>query len=122
MQLHIQAANFSLTDAIAAHTEGRLSRALDQYARRIDRVVVMLRDLNGPKGGVDKQVDITIRTHRGGIVVIKEIQSDLYLAISHAADRVKTAVGRLTGRRLERRRSGRHNKTVGPDTGVGPHD
>jgi putative sigma-54 modulation protein len=120
MQLHIQAANFSLTESITAHTEGHLAHALDQYARRIDRVVVMLRDLNGLKGGLDKEVDITIRTHRGGIVVIKEIQSDLYLAISHAADRVKTAVGRLTGRRLERRRSVRHNKANGLDTGVGP--
>ena len=75
MQLHIQAANFSLTKSIAAHAEGRLSHALDQYARLVDRVVVMLRDLNGPKGGIDKEVDITIRTHRGGIVVVKETQS-----------------------------------------------
>ena len=107
MQLHVQAANFSLTEAIAAHAQLRLSNALDQHARLIDRVVVMLRDLNGPKGGLDMEVDVTVRTHRGGIVVIKEIQSDLYTAISHAADRVKNAVGRLAGKRLERRRQRR---------------
>ena len=100
MQIDIQARNFALTDALRSHTERRLGFALSTRDNHIQRVLVRLSDINGPRGGADKCCHIHVALARLPDVVIEDTEADLYAAIDRAADRA----GRTLGRRLVRRR------------------
>lgn len=105
MRLQIRSSPFSLTPALQARVQRRLQFALSRFQAGIGRVTVRLRDLNGPRGGLDKQCSIEARLLRRRKCVVEETGSDLYVAIDRAADRLGrqiarnrvTAWGRLQG-------------------------
>ena len=98
MQLHIKGQNLFLAPAVIERTKRRLGFALSRFADRIDRVTVRLADLNGPRGGVDKQCRIVVRLRSGGEVVIEDTATDLETALDRGADRVQRAVARALAR------------------------
>lgn len=100
MQIDIQARSFSLTEALREHVTRRLSFALSTSDEHIQRVLVRLSDINGPRGGEDKQCHIQIVLAHQPDVVIEDIETNMYRAIDRAADRA----GRTLGRRLSRQR------------------
>ena len=100
MQIDIQARNFSLTDALRSHAERRLRFALTCCDDHIQRVVVRLSDINGPRGGADKRCHLQVVLAGLPDVVIEDTEADLYVAIDRATDRA----GRTVGRRLARQR------------------
>ena len=100
MQIDIQARNFPLTDSISGHIKRRLGFALSTRDDHIQRVIVRLFDINGPRGGADKCCHIQVVLTHLTDVVIKDTEADLYAAIDRAADRA----GRTTARRLARQR------------------
>ena len=100
MQLDIQARNFQLTKALRGHVERRLGFALSTRNDHIQRVLVRLSDINGPRGGADKCCHIQVVLPHLPDVVIEDTEADLYAAIDRAADRA----GRTVGRRLARQR------------------
>ena len=53
MQIDIQARDFSLTQALRNHIKRRLGFALSAWNNRIQRILVRLSDINGPRGGND---------------------------------------------------------------------
>lgn len=105
MQMNVHAVGLSLTPALSQHAQERFLHALNQHDSRVAAVNVTLRDINGPRGGFDKEVDVTVRLVRGAVMVFKEIHTDMYAAISAAAERVKNTVGRRLARMKERRKS-----------------
>ncbi len=100
MQINIQARDFPLTSALSGHIERRLGFALSTRDEHIQRVVVRLSDINGPRGGPDKCCHIQVVLTHLPDVVIKDTEANLYAAIDRAADRA----GRTIGRRLARQR------------------
>ena len=100
MQIDIQARNFSLTDALRSHAERRLRLALTCCDDHIQRVVMRLSDINGPRGGADKRCHLQVVLAGLPDVVIEDTEADLYVAIDRATDRG----GRTVGRRLARQR------------------
>ena len=101
MQLDIQALNFPLTSALRDHIERRLAFALSIRDEHIQRVVVRLSDVNGPKGGEDKCCHIQVVLPKLADVVIEDTELDMYVAIDRATDRA----GRTVGRRVDRFRN-----------------
>jgi len=100
MQFDIQTRSFEMTEAIRSHSRRRLRFALSSYDDRIQRVVVRLSDINGPRGGADKRCHLQLVLPGLPDVVVEDIEADLYLAIDRAADRA----GRTLRRRLARQR------------------
>lgn len=98
MQLHIKGQNLFLAPAVIVRIERRLRFALSRFADRVDRVTVRLADLNGPRGGVDKQCRIIVKVRAAGEVVIEDAASDVETAIDRGADRVQRAVARTLAR------------------------
>ena len=86
------------TQAIVEHVESRLQAAVGRFADRVAHVRVRLEDVNGPRGGADKQCTLDIALVRGGHLIIRELREDLYAAISVAADRAKSVVSRRLAR------------------------
>lgn len=98
MQIDIQARDFSLTDALRSHAERRLRFALTRCDNRIQRIVMRLSDINGPRGGADKRCHLQVVLAGLPDVVIEDIEADLYVAIDRAADRA----GRTLVRKIDR--------------------
>ena len=55
MKFGIQGRHIELTAALLAHVERRLRFALSRFGQKIRLAAVQLADLNGPRGGLDKQ-------------------------------------------------------------------
>ena len=105
MEIPIHARGFALTTAIETHLQRQLRFALDHLDDRVRRVFVRLSDINGRRGGIDKRCQVQVTLAGSGDVVIEDVQTDLYLAVSRAVERARAArhAGRL---RLDRRRAG----------------
>src|SRR5690242_8539596 len=76
MRITIQANGFTMTHALRAYTEQRLASALGWARTRMQRLVVQLSDINGPRGGVDKRCKIQVQLGGGRAVVIEDTEAD----------------------------------------------
>ena len=100
MELEIRRQDAHLDEAMREFVERRIAFALRPFEQQVTRVNVNLNDVNGPRGGVDKQCRILVSLRRGPTVRIEDLDVDLASAVGRAADRVGTAVSR----RIERKR------------------
>ena len=108
MQTDIQARGFSMTEALQNHIRNRLGFTFLHASRRVNRVRVRLSDLNGPRGGVDNYclVDITLKGLP--VLIVEDVQSDMYTAI----DRAIGCAARTVKRRLAQQGSRRHQQAA----------
>jgi putative sigma-54 modulation protein len=106
MRIDIQTSGFKLTGGLREHTERRLQFALSWAVHDVRKVVVRLSDINGPRGGNDKRCYIQIPIPGRPDVVIEDTESDLYVAIDRAVERIERSVAR----RLERQREHPHGR------------
>jgi len=100
MQIDIQARNFSLTNALREYIQRRLGFSLSTRDEHIQRIMVRLSDINGPRGGRDKCCQIQVVLPQLADVVIEDTELDMYVAIDRATDRA----GRTVNRKIARQR------------------
>ena len=94
MQIQIRKYNLAMSNALREHIERRLNFSLGRFGAWLRTVVVNLHDLNGPKGGIDQECKLTMRTSWKSEIVIEERDSDVFAAVARAADRAGRAVER----------------------------
>ena len=94
--------------AVRAYVERRLQFSLGRVSQRVERAVVHLEDVNGPRGGEDKVCRIEVRLRPTGDVLVEESGSEVLAAVAGAAERVGRAVSRAVERRrdMDRARPG----------------
>jgi len=107
MHIDIQAQSFSLTEALHAYVERRLSFIISAGDSAIQSIAVRLCDINGPRGGADKCCRIHIVLAQTLDIVIEDTELNLYAAIDRASGRA----GRTLCRRLARQRD--RSRTTG---------
>lgn len=105
MKTDIQSRNFPLSDEMHQHIARRLQFALGRIETNVRHVTVRVEDVNGPRGGLDKQCHIHVALNNAPDVVIEELQADLFVAVQRAADRV----GRVVVRRIGKQRHFSHD-------------
>jgi putative sigma-54 modulation protein len=109
MQTDIQARGFPLTEALEHHIRTRLGFTLSRIASRIRRVNIRLSDLNGPRGGIDKRCLVEVRLDGLSVVVVEDVQSNMYTAIDRAPGRAaRTTMRRLALQTNRRRQEAAH--------------
>jgi ribosome-associated translation inhibitor RaiA len=89
MELFIRARDVELTEDFRERITHRLQLALDTFEDHVEDALVYLVDLNGPKGGVDKLCQITVRARRIGDVAVRETGTTFQAALNRAARRLK---------------------------------
>lgn len=102
MQIEIQARHFPLTQAMRGHVERRLGFALSTRHEHIQRILVRLSDVNGPRGGHDKCCQIQVVLPQLADVIVEDTESNLYAAIDRAADRASRTVARKLARQRDK--------------------
>ena len=96
--------NAELSDVLREHGERRLRFALDRFVPRIADVHVRLADVNGPRGGVDKQCRLDVLGLPSWRIQVQSEGPTFYEAIDAAAARAGRSVARLLSRMAETRR------------------
>lgn len=97
MKVQINAGS-AYSEAVAERIEEEVVNALKVHADRVTRVEVHLHDVNGRKGGCDKQCVVEVRLAGRPPLAVEHEAHDMYDAISGAAQKA----GRAVRHRLER--------------------
>ena len=90
----------------------RFAFALGRFQAHVRSVTVRVRDVNGPRGGVDQRCRVTVRlAWPAPPLVLEDIDAQAAVAISLIAERTARTVARAvdasTGRRTLARREAR---------------
>ena len=105
MDMRMTGNNISISEALNAYTEHRLRSVVGKAFKAFNELEVRLRDVNGPRGGVDKECSIRVALHRAGVVFVRATGEDAYATVDKAASRLKLAVARRIGRSRSIRRN-----------------
>jgi putative sigma-54 modulation protein len=101
MKVLLRGVHLSLSDGLKAYVQEHLvdhiERLADDEAAEID---ISLVDINGPKGGVDKECRVTVRLPGLSAIHVTETNETLHQAIDSARDRMENTLKRV----LEKRR------------------
>ena len=105
MNISVRTQGFERTAAIDAFVRNQLGLAMDRFADSILSIDAFMKDINGPKGGVDKQVVLRMHMRNGQQIAINTVKDDLYAAVCVAAKRAKRLARRniRKAHRIERR-------------------
>ena len=106
MKIDVRFRGLEPSDALREHAVRRAHFHLSRFGQEISSVVVRIGDVNGPRGGVDKRCQITVRGPRIGASTLDELGTDVGAALDVALDRTARAVGR----ELERTRESKHTR------------
>jgi hypothetical protein len=99
---NIRVEGVRLDDDDSTHIRRRLGEKLGKYARQLERVTVRMRDINGPRGGVDIQCRIKLVLSGLPSVVVEERAQRLRPALTRALAGAERAVRRTLQRRRTR--------------------
>ena len=94
MQVEIRGREIYITKTLRGHIERRLGFALRRFSRCIRKVLVRVRDLNGPKGGVDKDCHVAVIVSPSTTVIAEASDSNVYVAVDQVADKASRSVAR----------------------------
>ena len=95
----IRVDGITIDDEERDYVRRKLTAHFARYARSVERVSVRLRDINGPRGGVDVQCRIKV-VLSGLPSVVVEMQAELYrVAFSGALSAAERAVRRALQRK-----------------------
>lgn len=96
--------NILLSSELDAFVSTTMHQALDRHGEDVLSIDVFLKDVNGPKGGVDKQVIVRLHLRNRRQLAIETLDENLYAAVRRSAKRAKTAVRRSLrkSRRIEK--------------------
>lgn len=111
MRIHVVGRTVEIDDGLHGFVEHRILLALGRLSPGIHCAIVRLYDLNGPRGGMDKKCRIEVRLRSRNSLVVEHTDSNLFAAISRAADRAGRAVVQA-----KERSSGHRRERVATDT------
>jgi putative sigma-54 modulation protein len=103
MELEIRGQNLHVSDRLHEQVERQMSFALGQFESWISGTTVQLEDVNGPKGGIDKQCRVLVNIKGGKTLKIEDVDTDITIAVNRAADRVGQVVSREVDKRREKK-------------------
>lgn len=87
--------------------ERRCHAALSRFAREVRAVSIRVVDVNGPRGGVDKDCQLVVETRRFGTTATSAVHHDLYAAVAQSLERAGRTLGATIERARARRRQAR---------------
>lgn len=99
MKLTIRTRHIVVTPEITAEIEHRLVTAFARILPALRAVDVTIADINGPKGGADKQCRLRVRGRSIPTIVIEHVGTDTLATVSLAAERAEQVVLRKITRR-----------------------
>ena len=109
---HIRVFGTRLTEEERTRLRRDLGKKLGKFASAVERLSVRVKDVNGPRGGIDQLCRIKVVLRNRPSVVFEKQDASLDAAIKGALDGVERAVRRtLQRRRMKPIRTGARSRT-----------
>ena len=99
MHIEIQSRNVKLTRGLRKLLNRRVEFAFNRFKDRIQRVKIQLSDINGQKGGLDKECQFHLTLPDQPDVIVKGTSDKLESAISTTATRSAKTLARKLKRK-----------------------
>ena len=109
LELHIRG---NVAEPLRRYAERRFRFALRRFSHCVRRLRIYVADVNGPRGGIDKQCRILVEVAPSGSLVLEETDVRLQEAMDRAADRLRRCVRRDLKRRQDRRMGKFHGGSI----------
>jgi len=98
MQIIINPAeDIELSEALEAHVHRSLDKVEQRFGDWLTRAEVFVKDVNGPKHGVDKHTRLEARPRGTDPIVVEHQDEDAYLCVSRAAGKLERVLERRRG-------------------------
>ena len=120
MQIQISGREIKPSNRLREHIRRRLNFALQRFAPHIRKLHVQVRDLNGPRGGVDKSCQLKIFFISGATRVLEQRASNAYLAMDSLVDKAATSIARRLQRKHDQRRAQGLSRLASEATRISP--
>ena len=82
--------------------ENVLSSALDRFRHRLQQVHLYVEDVNGPRGGIDKQCRCVLHLRQMAPIVIQDQDDNMIALIYRVANRASYALSQRAARKTKR--------------------
>ena len=105
MNIELRMHQVDLVNALRAYVERRLRFKLGRHAGHVRTLTFRLTEQDSTTGSGAKLCFLAAKLVPTGEVIVMETNRDLYTAVGHAIERLKTALQRKIERQRARRRS-----------------
>ena len=102
MQLTIRFSGGKRSDFGNHDFEEVVQTSLERFQHRLKQVYLYIEDVNGPRGGIDKQCRCVLHLRRMPPVVIQDQDDDMNALIYRVANRAAYALSQKTDRQNKR--------------------
>ena len=99
MPVYIRAVGVVLEPEDRQYLRKKLTQKLHKFASTVERTSVRIKDLNGPRGGVDKSCRIKVVLHGLPSIVVEEQHESLHAVMDAALTGTERAVRRAIDQR-----------------------
>ncbi len=105
MKVDVRFVGLDASESLRDYTVRLVERKLNRLASYVHSVSVRIHDINGPRGGLDKQCSVTLRGRSFEPLSVRSIDSDAYAAVGAATHRLAHTLRRRVDERQTRRLS-----------------
>ena len=102
MQFNIRFSGGKRTDFGDHDYENVLLSALDRFRHRLQQVQLYVEDVNGPRGGIDKQCRCVLHLRQMAPIVIQDQDENMIALIYRVANRASYALSQRAARKTKR--------------------
>ncbi len=99
MEIRIRFHDLDRSQMLVEYATRRLQHHLGRFDRTVQRAVLRVSDVNGPRGGHDKRCRLALSGPEIGVVILTDTQGDPYAAVELVAYRARRALGEARARR-----------------------
>ena len=103
MDVQIQQHNENISTLSRKSIRERVAKVLQRYSHRLQRTTLIFKDVNGSKGGVDKQCTVQARLASGGEIVVTKSGSSITQALFRALRGLRNLIVRKAARERQLR-------------------
>jgi hypothetical protein len=104
MDINVSAHGLRLDPDTDGFVRSQIRAALQRFEDQVVAADVFLKDVNGPKGGIDKQALVRVRLRNRQVIAIEIARTELRAAVVVSARKAKRAVRRSVKKSLQKHR------------------
>lgn len=101
----IHSNDFALTSALNSFIRQHTKKSMRACSDQVERIVIRLKDVNGPKGGDDKECSVEVKLANFAPIVVRKRSSDAYASVRQALGRASRTTLRKLGKRRDSKTS-----------------
>lgn len=104
MNIAIRFSGCRRADFPNADFEALFASSLERFRHRLKQVQIYLEDINGPRGGVDKQCRCVLHLHRMSPIVIQDRDDNVHTLLHRVAGRAAFVLSQKADRQVKKGR------------------